>query len=121
VRQVLYTLLVKGLTERNLDMTLAACLLAANPARLFRFGHRKGAIKLGRDADLVVMAHAPHRYDPAAGGHHNFVAWSPYTGIELPYRLVATFLRGGVIYDGTNVLVEPGGGCLLRPPHLAVT
>ncbi len=40
--EVLYGLLLKGLTERNLDISLAARLLAANPARLFRIGHRKG-------------------------------------------------------------------------------
>ena len=112
--EVLYPLLLKGLTERNLDISLAARLLAANPARLFRIGHRKGAIEPGCDADLVVMAHAPHRYDPAASGH-NFVTWSPYAGIELPYRPVATFLRGKAIYDGTDVLAEPGSGAFVRP------
>jgi allantoinase len=113
--EVLYALLVKGLTERRLDISHAARLLAANPARLFRIGHRKGAIEPGRDADLVVMAHAPHRYDPEASGH-NFVTWSPYAGIELPYRPVATFLRGKSIFDGTHVTAEPGNGRLVRPP-----
>jgi len=116
--EVLYALLVKGLTERRLDISHAARLLAANPARLFRIGHRKGAIEPGRDADLVVMAHAPHRYDPEASGH-NFVTWSPYAGIELPYRPVATFLRGKSIFDGTHVTAEPGNGRLVRPPVLA--
>jgi len=112
--EALYSLLLKGLTERNLDVTWAARLLAANPARLFRIGDRKGAIAPGHDADIVVMAHAPHRYDPAASGH-NFVTWSPYAGIELPYRPVATFLRGKMIYDGKGVLAEPGSGAFVRP------
>ncbi|MEH2480816.1 allantoinase [Nitrobacteraceae bacterium AZCC 2146] len=116
--EVLYALLVKGLTERHLDISHAARLLSANPARLFRIGHRKGAIEPGRDADLVVMAHAPHRYDPAASGH-NFVTWSPYAGIELPYRPVATYLRGKAIYDGTNVTAEAGNGRFVRPPVLS--
>ena len=112
--EVLYALLMKGLTERRLDMSCAARLLAANPARLFRIGHRKGALEPGRDADITIMAHAPHRYDPAASGH-NFVTWSPYAGIELPYRPVATYLRGNVIYDGTDVLAKPGSGRFVRP------
>ena len=115
--EVLYALLMKGLTERKLDVSHAARLLAANPARLFRIGHRKGAIEPGRDADLVVMAHAPHRYDPAASGH-NFVTWSPYAGIELPYRPVATYLRGRQIFDGTHVTAEAGNGRFVRPPVL---
>ena len=112
--EVLYPLLVKGLVERGLDITWAARLLAANPARLFRLSHRKGAIETGRDADLVVMAHDPRRYDPAASGH-NFVHWSPYAGIELPYRPIATFLRGRLVYDGKAVLAEPGEGVFVRP------
>jgi len=112
--EVLYALLLKGLTERSLNPSFAARLLAANPARLFRIGHRKGALDLGRDADIVVMAHRPHRYDPAASGH-NFVQWSPYAGIELPYRPVATFVRGTLIFDGTKVLAEPGSGSFVHP------
>ena len=60
------------------------------------------------------MAHDPRRYDPAASGH-NFVHWSPYAGIELPYRPVATFLRGRLIYDGKAVLAGPGEGVFVRP------
>jgi allantoinase len=114
--EALYALLIKGLTDRHLDISWAARLLAANPARLFRIGHRKGALEPGRDADLVVMAHAPHRYDPAASGH-NFVSWSPYEGIELPYKPVATFLRGKAIYDGRNVIALPGSGAFVHPPR----
>jgi allantoinase len=112
--EVLYALLLKGLTERHLDIRHAARLLAANPARLFRIGHRKGAIELGRDADLVVMAHDPHRYDPSASGN-NFVGWSPYEGIELPYRPIATYLRGRLAFDGKDVTVEPGTGHFIGP------
>jgi allantoinase len=112
--EVLYALLLKGLLARNLDVTWAARLLAANPARLFRFGHRKGALELGRDADVVVMAHDPRKYDPAASGH-NYVRWSPYAGIELPYCAVATFLRGELIFDGTKVLSEAGAGRFVQP------
>ncbi len=116
--EVLYALLLKALEERGLSFMLAARLLAANPARLFRIGHRKGALDVGRDADIVVMACDPHRYDPAASGH-NFVSWSPYAGIELPYRPIATFLRGKAVFDGARVLAEPGNGRFVRPAAAA--
>jgi allantoinase len=112
--EVLYALLLKELEERGLSFRLAAKLLAANPARLFRIGHQKGALDVGRDADIVVMARDPRRYDPAASGH-NVVTWSPYAGIELPYRPIATFLRGRAVFDGTWVLSEPGSGRFVRP------
>jgi allantoinase len=117
--EVLYALLLKALEERGLSFMFAARLLAANPARLFRIGHRKGALDVGRDADVVVIAHDPHRYDPAASGH-NVVKWSPYTGIELPYRPIATFVRGNSAFDGTRVLAEPGNGRFTRPAAASV-
>jgi allantoinase len=60
------------------------------------------------------MAHDPRRYDPSASGH-SFVQWSPYAGIELPYRPVATFVRGRTVFDGTRVPAEPGSGRFVRP------
>ena len=112
--EVLYALLLKGLEERAMSFTLAARLLAANPARLFRIGHRKGALDIGRDADIVVMERQPHRYEPAASGH-NVVGWSPYAGIEMPYWPVATFLRGRAVFDGTQVVGNPGSGHFVTP------
>ncbi|HWL30770.1 MAG TPA: dihydroorotase family protein [Xanthobacteraceae bacterium] len=116
--EALYSLLLGGLLKRGLSPVWAARLLAANPARLFRIGHRKGALELGRDADIVVMAHDPRRYDPAASGH-NFVGWSPYEGLELSHRPVATFQRGGMIFDGQRVLAEPGAGGFIKPVQAA--
>ncbi len=113
----LYSLLVKGLVERKLPLIWAPRLLAKNPARLFRIGHRKGALEVGRDADIVVMGHKPGRYDPRASGHC-IVGWSAYEGLELPYRPVATFLRGQPVFDGTNVLAAPGSGQMVRPAVL---
>lgn len=112
--EVLYALLLDGLAKRGLSPVWASRLLAANPARLFRIGHNKGALAPGRDADIVVMARDPHRYDPAASGN-NFVGWSPYEGMEIAYRPVATFLRGRMIFDGTEVLAQPGSGSFVRP------
>ncbi len=112
--EVLYALLIKGLLERNLPLTWAARLLAANPAAHFRLSHKKGALEVGKDADIVVMAKNPGAYDPAASGH-NVVGWSPYAGIDLPYRPAATYLRGTRIFDGAEVLAEPGQGEFVSP------
>ena len=57
--EVLYALLIKGLSERNLPLTHAARLLAHNPAALFRITHLKGALAVGRDADIVLMRRDP--------------------------------------------------------------
>jgi allantoinase len=112
--EVLMPLLLKGLVERDLPLSHAARLLAQNPARLFRLDAAKGALEAGRDADIVLMSKAPYRYDPAAAGA-NVVEWSPYEGMELPYRVDAAFLRGTLISAGGKVLAQPGTGRFLKP------
>jgi allantoinase len=112
--EVLYPLLMKGLSERGLPFTHAARLLAHNPAALFRIGHVKGALAIGRDADIVLMRRDPRRYHAGESGN-NVVSWSPYEGIELPFRPVASFLRGACVAADGKVLAEPGTGRFVTP------
>jgi len=88
-------------------------LLAENPARHFRL-HEKGAISVGRHADIAVMRRAPHVYEAAASGH-NFVDWSPYDGLTLSWLPEATFVRGKRIFEAGQVLAEPGSGRFTTP------
>ena len=102
-------------------LTWAARLLAHNPARLFRLGHRKGALEPGRDADMALVRREPWTYRAAASGN-NFAAWSPYDGLALPFRVLQTFVRGVCLASEGQVLAEPGTGIFvspLRPQGLA--
>ena len=112
--EVLYGLLLKGLDARKLSLTHAARLLAHNVAALFRITHVKGALAVGRDADIVLMRRDPYRYSAAASGN-NFAPWSPYDGIELPFRPVATFVRGACVAADGRVTAEPGQGRFVAP------
>jgi allantoinase len=116
--EVLYPLLMKGLSERDLPLTHAARLLAHNPAELFRITDAKGALAVGRDADIVLMRREPYRYSAAESGN-NFVSWSPYDGIELPFRVTAAFLRGACVAAEGRVIAAPGQGRFVKPPLTA--
>jgi allantoinase len=111
---VLYPLFIKECMARGLSLSWAARLLAHNPAALFCLEHCKGALAPGLDADIAVLVPGPHRYDPGAQGR-NAASWSPYEGLMLPYRVQATYLRGELVYDGTNVLAAAGTGRFVRP------
>ena len=110
----MYGLLLKGLDQRGLPLTHAARLLALNPAALFRITHVKGALEIGRDADVVLMRRDPHRYSAAASGN-NFVSWSPYDGIELPFRVIETYVRGECVAANGKVIAKPGSGRFVSP------
>ena len=112
--EAMVPLFVRGALERDIPLTWAARLMAANPARHFRLDHVKGALTPGKDADITVLLPRPKVYDAAESGH-NVVGWSPYNGIELPWTVGATYLRGQLVFDGTNVLAEPGTGRFQRP------
>jgi len=112
--EVLVPLLLTGLEQRGLPMTLAARVLASNPARLFRLGHVKGALAVGRDADVVLMRRDPHRYEAAKSGA-NVVDWSAYEGMPLGFTPEAVFLRAECVAAEGRVLAEPGRGAFLRP------
>lgn len=118
--EVMVPLFVKGATERGIPLTWAAKLMAENPAKHFRLDHIKGALTLGRDADIVVLEPRDSVYDASASGN-NVVGWSPYNGIRLPWTVAATYLRGEKIAEGAKVLAEPGTGRFVRPlPHQVI-
>ena len=77
-------------------------MLATTPARLFGLA-RKGAIEVGRDADLVLFDPAARRTLRAADLHHTS-DYTPYEGFELAGAVRSVFVRGRpVIRDGRFV------------------
>lgn len=106
-------LFVKGALERGVPLTWAAKLMAENPARHFRLDHRKGALTLGRDADITVLTPEPQVIEPTG---NSIAGWSPYDGMELPWRVAATWNRGAMVWDGSTVTGAPGRGQFVTPP-----
>ena len=112
--EAMVPLFIKGALDHGVSLTWAARLMAANPARHFRLDHVKGALEVGKDADITVLVDRPQVYDAARSGH-NVVGWSPYNGIELPWTVAGTWLRGQQVFDGTDVIASPGNGRFVRP------
>jgi allantoinase len=113
--EAMLPLFVKGALERGVPLTWAARLMALNPARHFRIDHIKGALEIGKHADITVLTPEEHVFDASKTGN-NVVGWSPYDGMTLPYKVAGTYLRGTLAYDGSKVLAEPGSGRFVRPP-----
>ena len=77
-------------------------LLATTPAR--RFGlPTKGAIEVGKDADLVLFDPAARRTIRAADLHHTS-DYTPYEGLAVSGSVRSVFVRGrAVVLDGVFV------------------
>jgi allantoinase len=110
--EVLVPALLKGCMDRGVDLSVAARVLAHNPARHFRLTPQKGALAVGTDADFSIIdpALAPWR----VSNSKTVSDWSLYDGLEFP-QIRGTYLRGTRIYDGKDILNAPGDGRYARP------
>ena len=87
-------------------------VISTAPARMFGLDS-KGAVAVGKDADIVV-------YDPnarhtiSASTHHMDVDYSCYEGWEVTGRADQVLSRGKVIVDGDEWLGATGDGRFLK-------
>lgn len=102
------------LEERGLSPTLMATYCAERSAQLHGLWPRKGAIRVGSDADLVVLQRGDFVFDQASLVDRPEMRWSAYHGRRLRARVAATYLRGRQIWDGATVLSQPGDGRFVR-------
>jgi allantoinase len=105
------------LAERGLPPTLMALYCAERPARFHGLYPKKGAIRIGGDADLLVLERGDFTFDEAAIQDREDARWSPYHGRAMRARVAATYLRGACIWDGSTVLAKPGTGRFVPRQH----
>jgi allantoinase len=98
------------LEERGLSPMLMATYCAERSAKLHGIWPKKGAIRVGSDADLVVLERGDFIFDETALVDRPEMNWSPYHGRQMRARVTATWLRGRIIWDGASVLARPGDG-----------
>ncbi|PAF43425.1 amidohydrolase family protein [Helicobacter sp. 11S03491-1] len=112
--EVLLPLMLTEAHKRGISFSKIVRVLSYNPARLFHINHKKGALEIGRDADLVILSKENYLYDAGRSGV-NFVSWSPYDGREIDFRVKKHMLRGEWIFDDGKVLASPGFGEFVSP------
>jgi len=94
--------------------------MSRRPAERFGLGHRKGQLAAGFDADVVVFD-PDRRWRVAAAELHSNAGWSPYEGRTVTGRVAMTLLRGSVVYDGSDVVGEPGHGRFVARAGVTMT
>ena len=98
------------LSERGLSPTLMATYCAERSAKLHGLWPKKGAIRVGSDADLLVLEEGDFIFDEALLVDRPEMNWSAWHGTKMRARVAATWLRGRMIWDGKTVLAKPGDG-----------
>ena len=92
----------RGVAAGRITVERLVDLLSTTPARLFGL-RSKGAIEVGRDADLVLFDPAARRTIRAADLHHTS-DYTPYEGLDVRGAVRSTVVRGSfVVRDGLFV------------------
>jgi dihydropyrimidinase len=99
IETLLPTVYGGGVATGRIPIERMADLLSTTPARLFGLPD-KGAIEVGRDADIVLLDPSASRIVRATDLHHTS-DFTPYEGMELPGRIRRVLVRGvDVVVDG---------------------
>ncbi len=108
IETLLAILYSEGVSKGRCTVERMVDLLATTPARLFGL-ERKGAIEVGRDADLVLFDPLARRTLRQADLHHTS-DYTPYEGLELTGSVRTVVLRGRVIVRDGEFVGERGFG-----------
>jgi dihydropyrimidinase len=98
----------EGVARGRITLERMVDLLATTPAA--RFGMpSKGALEVGRDADIVVFDPAARRKVRAADLHHTS-DYTPYEGFEVEGEVRSVFVRGRQVIDIGGFVGQRGHG-----------
>ena len=102
-----------GVKKRRISLQQMCAYLSENPARLYGMYPKKGAVKAGSDADLVIFDPKQSGVISAAKGH-SACGYDPYEGVKTVGRIDKVFLRGRLVYSGGEVVLEHSGRYIAR-------
>ena len=107
--QFYLSLLLTDVNDGKIGLERVADATATRPAKLFGLYPRKGAIRVGGDADIVLVDLAARRTIRDEDVLSK-CGWTPYAGREVRGVARYTFLRGQAIYDDGKIAVRDGFG-----------
>ncbi|MDQ3286571.1 MAG: dihydroorotase family protein [Actinomycetota bacterium] len=103
------TMLLDAVAEGRLTLQRLVQTYSEAPARLLGLYPRKGALRIGSDAD-VVLVDTEQEHVLSNNNIVSKAGWTPFDGRRVKGRPVMTMLRGQVVAENGEVAAEPGGG-----------
>ena len=117
VETLLEYVISEGVHENRLSWERACELLCARPAREAGLYPKKGTLRPGADADVVLLSEGAYTVsadDLAFNG-----GWTPYEGQEWTARVDTVFRHGEIVAEDHEVRSQPGSGMFLPRGPLA--
>ncbi len=104
-----------GVASGKLTPNEYVALTSTNTAQIFNIYPRKGTVRVGADADLVV-------WDPDATRmisvktHHQNIDFNIFEGMEVSGVAQKTISQGRVVWDGRDLNIDKGDGHYVDRP-----
>ncbi|MBQ8860292.1 MAG: dihydropyrimidinase [Ruminococcus sp.] len=102
-----------GVCKKRISLEQMCRLLCENPAKLYGMYPKKGVIRVGSDADIVV-------FDPKADSfitkntHHSRADYTPYEGVRTKGKVESVYLRGKEVVKNGELVLENKGKYVSR-------
>ncbi|MCK5266348.1 MAG: amidohydrolase family protein, partial [Candidatus Thorarchaeota archaeon] len=109
IQMILRVLLSEGINKGRLSFSRLLRVSSRNPARIFGLYPKKGVIRIGSDADFVIMDHTKEeKITPDM--MFSKCEWTLYDGMTMKGTPQMTFVRGLKVYEDGKILAKPGHG-----------
>ena len=95
--------------KRGMNYSELVRVLCQNPARTFGLDSRKGFIKAGYDADLVLID-PKKKTQISAENMHGRCTFTPYENYHTKGYPIITIVRGKLAMDRGSIMAEQGTG-----------
>jgi len=108
-------LLLNGVNEGKVSLQRVVGVFATNPAKILNIHPRKGDLRVGSDADFVVVDMDRER----TLRNEDVVAkcgWTPYDGLTVRGVPESTYVRGEPVFEKDDIVGETGYGEFIPRP-----
>lgn len=101
-------LVISESLKRNISLDHIVNLLATNPSKIFGLYPKKGAIKVGSDADIVILKE--EAYIISEKNRHSNCDYTSYEGYQSKVKINTVIARGEIILHEKSFKAEKGRG-----------
>ncbi|MDH5361854.1 MAG: dihydroorotase [Aigarchaeota archaeon] len=109
IETMLPFLLSEGVNRSRISLQRLVTITSRAPATIFGLSHRKGAIRVGLDADLILV-NLRKTKAVSTDELHSKVKRSPFEGMRLKGWPTTTLVRGRIVWREGEILGRPGCG-----------